>query len=149
MTDKTALEELADLPLTNVFQPMQDVQELTSNIDRDTILFIKEQLLQSNMDKLFKELERELSVAIHVGDLNEADARKWYARAESALNAVPIPGLEEGVDRFSVPDEDLQSFGALENPEKVLYDAGLLTIADEHVGLADAIADNVLMRSLS
>ena len=62
MTENTVFE-LADSPLTNVFQPMQDVRELTSNIDRDTILFIKEQLLQTNMDKLFLELERVISVA--------------------------------------------------------------------------------------
>lgn len=148
MTENTVFE-LADSPLTNVFQPMQDVRELTSHIDRDTILFIKEQLLQANMDKLFLELERVISVATQVAELNEADARKWYARAESALNAVAIPGLEEGVDRFSVPDEDLQSFGALEAPEKVLYDAGLLTLSDEYAGLADAIADNILLHPLS
>lgn len=148
MTENTVFE-LANSPLTNVFQPMQDVRELTSHIDRDTILFIKEQLLQANMDKLFLELERVITVATQVAELNEADVRKWYARAESALNAVAIPGLEEGVDRFSVPDEDLQSFGALENPEKVLYDAGLLTLSDEYTGLADAIADNILLHSLS
>jgi hypothetical protein len=148
MTENTVFE-LADSPLTNVFQPMQDVRELTSHIDRDTILFIKEQLLQANMDKLFLELERVISVATQVAELNEADVRKWYARAESALNAVPIPGLEEGVDRFSVPDEDLQSFGTLENPEKVLYDAGLLTLSDEYAGLTGAIADNILLHPLS
>lgn len=148
MTENTVFE-LADSPLTNAFQPMQDVRELTSHIDRDTILFIKEQLLQANMDKLFLELERVISVATQVAELNEADVRKWYARAESALNAVAIPGLEDGADRFSVPDEDLQSFGALEKPEKVLYDAGLLTLSDEYAGLADAIADNILLHSLS
>ena len=32
---------LVDSPLTDVFQPMQDVRELTGQIDRDTILLMK------------------------------------------------------------------------------------------------------------
>lgn len=135
--------KLVDSPLTDVFQPMQDVRELTGQIDRDTILLMKEFLLTSNMEKVYDALERSLTVAMVVGELDSQDLRRWYQRAEEAFNNVKVPGLDGNVDRFAVSDEVLQEFGVIATPENVLQDAGLLTIEGDNVSFVDAIVANV------
>lgn len=135
--------KLVDSPLTDVFQPMQDVRELTGQIDRDTILLMKEFLLTSNMEKVYDALERSLTVAMVVGELDSQDLRRWYQRAEEAFNNVKVPGLDGNVDRFAVSDEVLQDFGVIATPENVLQDAGLLTIEGDNVRFVDAIVANV------
>lgn len=135
--------KLVDSPLTDVFQPMQDVRELTGQIDRDTILLMKEFLLTSNMEKVYDALERSLTVAMVVGELDSQDLRRWYQRAEEAFNNVKVPGLDGNVDRFAVSDEVLQDFGVIATPENVLQDAGLLTIEGDNVSFVDAIVANV------
>lgn len=135
--------KLVDSPLTDVFQPMQDVRELTGQIDRDTILLMKEFLLTSNMEKVYDALERSLTVAMVMGELDSRDLRRWYQRAEDAFNNVKVPGIGGDVDRFAVSDEVLQDFGAIATPESVLQDAGLLTVEGDNVRFVDAIVANV------
>lgn len=135
--------KLIDSPLTDVFQPMQDVRELTGQIDRDTILLMKEFLLTSNMEKVYDALERSLTVAMVMGELDSQDLRRWYQRAEGVFNSVKVPGIDGDVDRFAVSDEVLQDFGLIATPENVLQDAGLLTIESDSVSFVDAIVANV------
>ena len=135
--------KLVDSPLTDVFQPMQDVRELTGQIDRDTILLMKEFLLTSNMEKVYDALERSLTVAMVMGELDSQDLRRWYQRAEEAFNNVKVPGISGDVDRFTVSDEVLQDFGLIATPENVLQDAGLLTVEGNNVRFVDAIVANI------
>lgn len=135
--------KLVDSPLTDVFQPMQDVRELTGQIDRDTILLMKEFLLTSNMEKVYDALARSLTVAMVMGEIDAQDLRRWYQRAEGVFNSVKVPGIDGDVDRFAVPDEVLQDFGLIATPENVLRDAGLLTIESDNVSFVDAIVANV------
>lgn len=135
--------KLVDSPLTDVFQPMQDVRELTGQIDRDTILLMKEFLLTSNMEKVYDALDRALTVAMVMGEIDAQDLRRWYQRAEGVFNSVKVPGIDGDVDRFAVPDEVLQDFGLIATPENVLRDAGLLTIESDNVSFVDAIVANV------
>lgn len=135
--------KLVDSPLTDVFQPMQDVRELTGQIDRDTILLMKEFLLTSNMEKVHDALDRALTVAMVMGEIDAQDLRRWYQRAEGVFNSVKVPGIDGDVDRFAVPDEVLQDFGLIATPENVLRDAGLLTIESDNVSFVDAIVANV------
>ena len=135
--------KLVDSPLTDVFQPMQDVRELTGQIDRDTILLMKEFLLTSNMEKVYDALERSLTVGMVMGELDSQDLRRWYQRAEDAFNNVKVPGIGGNVDRFAVSDEVLQDFGLIATPENVLQDAGLLTIEGDNVRFVGAIVANV------
>ena len=135
--------KLVDSPLTDVFQPMQDVRELTGQIDRDTILLMKEFLLTSNMEKVYDALERSLTVAMVMGEIDAQDLRRWYQRVEGVFNSVKVPGIDGDVDRFNVSDEVLQDFGPIATPENVLRDAGLLTIESDNVSFVDAIVANV------
>ena len=135
--------KLIDSPLTDVFQPMQDVRELTGQIDRDTILLMKEFLLTSNMEKVYDALERSLTVAMVMGEIDAQDLRRWYQRAEDAFNNVKVLGIGGDVDRFAVSDEVLQDFGLIATPENVLLDAGLLTVEGDNVRFVDAIVANV------
>lgn len=134
---------LVDSPLTDVFQPMQDVRELTGQIDRDTILLMKEFLLTSNMEKVYDALERSLTVAMVMGEIDAQDLRRWYQRVEGVFNSVKVPGIDGDVDRFNVSDEVLQDFGPIATPENILRDAGLLTIESDNVSFVDAIVANV------
>lgn len=134
---------LVDSPLTDVFQPMQDVRELTGQIDRDTILLMKEFLLTSNMEKVYDALERSLTVAMVMGEIDAQDLRHWYQRVEGVFNSVKVPGIDGDVDRFNVSDEVLQDFGPIATPENILRDAGLLTIESDNVSFVDAIVANV------
>ena len=135
--------KLVDSPLTDVFQPMQDVRELTGQIDRDTILLMKEFLLTSNMEKWYDALGRSLTVAMVMGEIDAQDLRRWYQRVEGVFNSVKVPGIDGDVDRFNVSDEVLQDFGPIATPENVLRDAGLLTIESDNVSFVDAIVANV------
>lgn len=135
--------KLIDSPLTEVFQPMQDVRELTGQIDRDTILLMKEFLLTSNMEKVYDALDRSLTVAMVMGEIDAQDLRRWYQRAEGVFNSVKVPGIDGDVGRFAVSDEVLQDFGLIATPENVLRDAGLLTIESDNVSFVDAIVANV------
>jgi hypothetical protein len=135
--------KLVDSPLTDVFQHMQDVRELTGQIDRDTILLMKEFLLTSNMEKVYDALERSLTVAMVMGEIDAQDLRHWYQRVEGVFNSVKVPGIDGDVDRFNVSDEVLQDFGPIATPENILRDAGLLTIESDNVSFVDAIVANV------
>lgn len=134
---------LVDSPLTDVFQPMQDVRELTGQIDRDTILLMKEFLLTSNMEKVYDALERSLTVAMVMSEIDAQDLRHWYQRVEGVFNSVKVPGIDGDVDRFNVSDEVLQDFGPIATPENILRDAGLLTVESDNVSFVDAIVANV------